>query len=76
MAKVIAVTDPNGALLGVVRGDRIDIGNGKTLQAVLPPRASKNHHQILEVEDNLLRKPATEVHHEIRRRLKGKGMER
>jgi len=70
MAKVIAITDVAGALLGVLRADPIDIGNGMTIQTV-PIRTSAHRHHALEVPDDLLGKLAQEVHREVRRRLGG-----
>jgi hypothetical protein len=66
MLKVMAVTDLNGNLLGVVRTDPVDIGNGRTIRAVPPPTTRHRHH-MLEVEDNFLHRPATEVHNDVRR---------
>ena len=71
MAKVIAITDLKGALLGVLRADPIDAGNGLTIQAVPSSTASQRHH-FLEVPDNLLGKPGKgveELHREVRSRL-------
>jgi hypothetical protein len=72
MAKVIAITDAGGALLGVLRADPIDAGNGVTIKSV-PIRTSAHRHQILEVPDDLPGKPAHVVHREVRRRLVGTG---
>jgi hypothetical protein len=66
MQKIMAVTDLKGTLLGVVRADPIDIGNGKTIRAVPPPPARYRHH-MLDVADDFLRRPASEVHDKIRR---------
>ena len=66
MQKVMAVTDLKGPLLGVVRTDPVDIGNGKTLRAVPPPPA-RYRHQVLEVADNFLRRPASDIHNDVRR---------
>ena len=72
MAKVIAITDVGGALLGVLRADPVDTGNGVIIQSV-PIRTSAHRHHILEVPDDLLAKLADEVHREVRRRLSGTG---
>ena len=66
MQKVMAVTDLKGTLLGVVRADPVDIGNGKTIRSV-PPSAAHYHHHILEVADDFLRRPATDIHNHVRR---------
>jgi hypothetical protein len=66
MQKVMAVTDLKGTLLGVVRTDPVDIGYGKTIRAV-PPPAERYRHHMLEVEDNFLRRPATDIHKDVRR---------
>jgi hypothetical protein len=68
MAKVIAITNTAGALLGVLRTDPVDIGNGLTIRPV-PVEAAAQRHQILDVPDGLLGKPVHEVHAEVRRRL-------
>ncbi len=70
MAKLIAITDAGGALLGVLRGDPIDIGSGMTIQAAPTPAPGSAHqHHILEVPNDLLGKPTREIHDEVRRRL-------
>jgi hypothetical protein len=71
MAKVIAVTDLDGALLGVLRADPVDVGNGVTIQAV-PAPTSKQRHHIVEVPDHLLSKPGRgveELHREVQKHL-------
>lgn len=69
MAKVIAITNVGGELLGVLRADPIDIGDGLTIQSV-PLRTPEHRHHVLEVPDGLLGKQlALEVHGEVRRRL-------
>jgi hypothetical protein len=68
MAKVIAITDLKGELLGVLRADPQDIGNGVTIQAV-PFASSSQLHHVLEVDDDLMGKPAHEVHNKIRHHL-------
>jgi hypothetical protein len=72
MAKVMAVTDRYGALLGVVRADLIDAGNGVTIQAVPIERADQRHH-FVEVPDALLTNKkkmwVEELHREVERRL-------
>jgi hypothetical protein len=66
MQKIMAVTDLKGTLLGVVRTDPIDIGNGKTIRAV-PPPATHYHHHVLDVADDFMRRPATAIHNDVRR---------
>jgi hypothetical protein len=66
MQKVMAVTDLKGTLVGVVRTGPVDIGNGKTIRSVPPPAARYRHH-MLEVEDDFLRRPAVEIHNDVRR---------
>ena len=66
MRKVMAVTDLAGTLLGVVRADPVDIGNGTTIRSV-PPRTAQHRHRILDVPDDFLSRPAQEVHREVRR---------
>jgi hypothetical protein len=68
MAKVIAITNVTGELLGVLRADPVDIGNGKTIRSV-PVRTTEQRHHILEVADDLMGKPAHEIHREVRRHL-------
>jgi hypothetical protein len=68
MAKVIAITDVNGKLLGVLRADPVNIGNGKTLQAV-PSKTSAQRHHFLEVPHDLMGKRADLVHDHVRRLL-------
>jgi len=69
MAKVIAITNLHGELLGVLRADPVDIGHGQTIQAV-PIRAPEHRHHVLEIPDGLLGKRlAAEVHREVRGRL-------
>lgn len=71
MARVIAFTDLKGALLGVVRADPFDAGNGVTIQAV-PIQASQQRHHIVEVADHLLGKTGKgvkELHREVQRLL-------
>jgi hypothetical protein len=60
MTKVIAITDLNGALLGVVRADPVDAGNGIIIQAVLRKTPEQRHH-IVEVPDGLIGKPGKGV---------------
>jgi hypothetical protein len=55
MAKVITITDLDGALLGVVRADPIDAGYGITVQAV-PRKTPEQRHYIAEVPDGLIGK--------------------
>lgn len=74
MAKVIAITDLKGELLGVVRAEPVNLGNGLTIQAVhtLPKHITQQRHHIIEVPDNLLGKRGSgveELHREVRRRL-------
>jgi hypothetical protein len=73
MAKVLAITDLNGALLGVVRADPIEVGTGLTIQAVPTPMAEHHQrHHIVHVPDHLLGKPGKgveELHREVSRRL-------
>jgi hypothetical protein len=66
MQKVMAITDLRGTLLGVVRTDPIDIGNGKTIRSTPPPAARYRHH-ILNVADDFMRRPAANIHDEVRR---------
>lgn len=66
MQKVMAVTDLRGTLLGVVRTDLVDIGNGNTIRSVPPPAARYRHH-ILDVADDFMRRPAVDIHDEVRR---------
>jgi hypothetical protein len=66
MQKIMAVTDMKGTLLGVVRADPVNIGNGKTIRSV-PPSALNYRHHMLEVEDSFLRRPATTIHNDVRR---------
>jgi hypothetical protein len=68
MAKVIAITDTVGELLGVVRADPVKLDNGMTIQSV-PLHTPGHQHHTLEVPDDLLSKLAKDVHHEVRRRL-------
>jgi hypothetical protein len=71
MAKVIAITNTDGALLGVLRTEPVNIGKGVTIHPVPIESAAQRHH-ILDVPDGLLGKPAHEVHNEVRRRLTAK----
>jgi hypothetical protein len=66
MQKIMAVTDLEGTLVGVVRADPVDIGGGKTIQSVPPSPALYQHH-ILDVADDFLRRPATAIHEDVRR---------
>lgn len=68
MAEVIAITDDNGKVLGVMRSDPIGVGGGMTIQAVVRP-VTGYHHHTLEVPDDLLSGLASKVHREIQRRL-------
>jgi hypothetical protein len=71
MAKILAITDKNGKLLGVQRADPIDVGHGMTVQAVPDPRSPHNY-RYLDVPDNLIGKPGRGVetlHNEVRRLL-------
>jgi hypothetical protein len=52
----------------VVRTDPIDIGNGKTIRSIPPPAARYRHH-ILNVADDFMRRPAADIHDEVRRRI-------
>jgi hypothetical protein len=54
MAKLLAITDTNGDLLGVVRADPIRV-NGVTIEAV-PMETPKQKHYFVEVADNMLGK--------------------
>jgi hypothetical protein len=66
MQKVMAVTDLKGTLLGVVRTDPVDIGNGNTIRSV-PPPAARYGHYMLNVADDFLRRPAADIHNDVRR---------
>ena len=68
MAKLLVFVDNRGTLVGTLRADPIDIGNGKTLTAV-PSPLSKHKHHIVEVPDHFLGKPDKdkELHDEVRR---------
>ena len=66
MKKIMAVTDLKGTLLGVLRADPIDIGNGKTIRSA-PPEAARYRHHILDVADDFLRRPAAAIHDDVRR---------
>jgi hypothetical protein len=71
MAKVLAITDLKGALLGVLRADPIQVAHGVTIQAVPAPTPKQRHH-IIEVPDHLLGKPGKGVeilHREVRKLL-------
>ena len=71
MAKMIAITDLKGTLLGVLRADPVDAGNGLTIQAV-PGHTPEQRHHIVEVPDNLvggMGKRVEELHREVRRLL-------
>jgi hypothetical protein len=60
MAKVIAITDLKGQLLGVVRADPVAGGHGVIAQAV-PMNHPEQRSHIIEVADNLLGKPSKGV---------------
>jgi len=62
----MAVTDLEGTLLGVVHTDTVDIGNGKTIRSVPPPVLRYRHH-MLDVADDFLRRPAADIHADVRR---------
>jgi hypothetical protein len=66
MQKIMAITDLEGTLLGVVRTDPVDIGNGKTIRSVPPPPARYRHH-MLDVADDFLRRPAGDIHNDVHR---------
>lgn len=70
MAKLLVFVDSNGALVGTLRADPVDIGHGKTIQAVRSPMSKHRHHEI-EVPDHLVGKPGkvAELHREVRRLL-------
>jgi hypothetical protein len=68
MAKVTAITNMNGDLIRYLRADPADIGGGLTIQSVYVPTPTERHHTV-EIPDELLEKPAEEVHREIVRRL-------
>jgi hypothetical protein len=69
MAQIIAVTDENGKVLGVVRGDPVEIGDGMTIKAVASSTPGQHYH-ALEVDNDLLGQLASEVHREVERRLR------
>jgi hypothetical protein len=70
MVKLLVFVDDNGVLVGTLRADPIDIGNGKTIQAI-PSPMSKHKHHVVELPDHLVGKPSnvTELHREVRRLL-------
>jgi hypothetical protein len=70
MAKLLVFVDSNGALVGTLRADPIDIEIGNTIQAI-PSPMSKHRHQEIEVPDDLVGKPGkvAELHQEVRRLL-------
>jgi hypothetical protein len=68
MAKIFAVTNAEGTLLGTLRADPVDIGNGMTIHPV-PLRTSTQMHHLLEVPDDLVGKPAHEIHRHVRHQL-------
>ena len=53
MARVIAITDDSGKVLGVLRGDPVELADGTTIQAVARS-AEGYHHHTLDVPDDLL----------------------
>ena len=65
MQKVMAVMELDGTLLGVVRADPVDLGNGLIIQSV-PPHVMQHRHHILEVSDDFFDRPAKEIHREVR----------
>jgi hypothetical protein len=73
MAKVLAITDLNGALLGVLRADPIEVRPGLTIQAAPTPMAEHHQrHHLIDVPDHLLGKRGKgveELHREVSRRL-------
>ena len=70
MAKLVVFVDNTGTLVGTLKADPIEIGNGKTIQAT-PSPMSKHKHHIVEVPDHLIGKPGKvkELHREVRRLL-------
>ena len=70
MAKLMVFVDHKGALVGTLRADPIDIGNGNTLRAV-PSPMSKHRYHLVDVPDHLVGKPSkvNELHREVRRLL-------
>jgi hypothetical protein len=67
----MAITDSTGKLLGVQRADPVDIGGGRTIQAVPHPRSPHGYHH-LDVPDHMIGKPGRgveELHKEVRRLL-------
>jgi hypothetical protein len=68
MARVIAITDSHGELLGVVRGDPVETDNG-LLQAFPLERPDEVHH-VLDVPSEILSMPLAERHQAIRVRLR------
>jgi uncharacterized protein YcsI (UPF0317 family) len=68
MSKIIAVTDANGNLLGVVHGDPVDIGNGQTIQAA-PIKHPDYRYHVLDSQGDLMKKPAAQIHDHVRKLL-------
>lgn len=71
VTRVLAITDTNGELLGVLQADPVDAGNGVTIQAVPVSRPEQRHH-FVDVPSHLLAKPGRSVeklHREVRRQL-------
>jgi hypothetical protein len=71
VARILAITDSHGKLLGVQRADPVDIGDGRTIQAVPHPHSPDRYHR-LDVPDHMMGKPGRgveELHKEVRRLL-------
>jgi hypothetical protein len=71
VARILAITDSHGKLLGVQGADPIDIGHGVSIQAVPHPHSPHKYHH-LGVPDHLTGKPGRgveELHKEVRRLL-------
>jgi hypothetical protein len=67
MAKLNVITDAKGNLMGAVRADSFKTGDGKSLEFRPHPDFK---HRVIEVDDKLLKGPASELGKHLRANAK------
>ena len=67
MAKLSVITDVNGNLLGAVRTEPFKTSSGASLE--FRPNPNYKHH-VMDVDDQLLRGPASELGRVLRAKVK------
>ena len=68
MTKLTAITDADGKLLGTVRADTIQAGN---TSITFSPHSDFRYQEV-EVSDEMLAKPADELHKQVISKMAGK----